>query len=366
MVFQHVGRSARASAPDRDPAKDLIPGVCVIGTVTHLAFLMLFAYTGFPLLVAANVCSIAIYLIVLALELRTDTSPIVTFGLIGGELFGHALVATVVIGWDSGFHYYILLLVPVTAVGAIHPAWLKAVAVSSAGLGYVGLDLLLRSATPTHALSGTFIGLAYYFNLLSTMLILAGLALRYHSLINQTQATLRVMASTDPLTQLRNRESLTVLIRQQHSRAQRGHSLSFVMCDIDLFKAVNDRWGHAAGDAVLRFVSRSMAGSVREADYLGRWGGEEFLVVLPDADADTAAAVAERLRSEIASLPVLFQGGPPRITVTVGVATLEPGEAAAQAIARADGALYSGKRAGRNRVVAAVASASDWNAAPST
>ncbi|MEO5831911.1 MAG: GGDEF domain-containing protein, partial [Nakamurella sp.] len=263
------------------------------------------------------------------------------------------VLATMIVGWDSGFHFYLLLTVPVLAVSPIRPPRLRTLAVAAAGSGYIALDLFLRTTTPPHVLSPGTLKVLYYFNLLAALLILAGLAGRYHRIIQQTQGALHLMATTDPLTQLRNRQSLQAFIDEQHSRARRGHALSFIMCDVDHFKRVNDRGGHAAGDAALRAVGGSMAARVRVTDVVGRWGGEEFLVVLPDAEPADAAWVAERLRAGIASLPTHLGTELSRITVTAGVSTLGPGESASQAVARADAALYDGKRQGRNQVVIA-------------
>jgi diguanylate cyclase (GGDEF)-like protein len=137
------------------------------------------------------------------------------------------------------------------------------------------------------------------------------------------------------------------VIRHEERRLHRGRQvLSFVMADIDHFKQVNDTLGHDAGDDVLRQVSQTLAAGVRDIDHLARWGGEEFLIVLPDTDEATAAQVAERLRLAVSQLQVRGLA----LTTTFGVSEVNEGETAEQAISRADSALYAGKRSGRNRV----------------
>lgn len=368
MSHPWVGPASAAVEPPgaargNDAFRRLLPALCVVGGVTHVGFLVLFLVAGVPILAAANVLSIGCYVAVFELIRRGRTNNIVEFSLLAGEIFAHAVLATLILGWDSGFHYYLLLAVPVIAVSSMRPPWLKTVGVAAAGFAYLALDLWLRSAVPPRLLVETSLQLLYYFNLLTALLILAGLAARYHLLIQQTQAALRTMATTDPLTRLPNRQSLGEFIGAQHSRAQRGHAMSFIMCDVDHFKLVNDRRGHAAGDDVLRAVSGSMAAGVRVTDVVGRWGGEEFLVVLPDAEAAEAAQVAERVRAGVACLPVFVGGELTRVTVTLGVSTLGTGEAASWAVARADAAMYEGKRAGRNRVVVAAGPTHDHRVA---
>jgi len=160
------------------------------------------------------------------------------------------------------------------------------------------------------------------------------------------------MALTDALTGLASRRHFLAEAARELSRARRGHALSFLMLDVDHFKAINDTHGHAIGDRVLVELGRTLRAVLREADLAGRLGGEEFGVLLPDADAALARAVAERARAALAAARVPMDGaGPLGFTVSVGVATLEPGDdEAATLIARADAALYDAKRAGRNCV----------------
>jgi diguanylate cyclase (GGDEF)-like protein len=119
------------------------------------------------------------------------------------------------------------------------------------------------------------------------------------------------------------------------------------MVDLDEFKAINDAYGHAAGDEVLIAAVRAMRAHLRAEDQLGRLGGEEFLVILPETDDGAAALVAEKLREEVAAAP-----GPVAVTCSVGVATWAD-ETPEQLLARADEALYAAKEAGRDRVIAA-------------
>ena len=163
-------------------------------------------------------------------------------------------------------------------------------------------------------------------------------------------AATEVAATTDPLTGLPNRRFLEILRARPPGR-RRDDATGVLMADIDHFKRLNDRHGHAAGDEVLRAVADAIARTVRTDDFPIRYGGEEFLVVLRRADTEIAAAVAERLRLNVASIDVrrLRIGAP--VTVSVGLAVAEPGTDGLDGlIARADAALYRAKAAGRDRI----------------
>ncbi|MGI9415959.1 MAG: PleD family two-component system response regulator [Hyphomicrobiales bacterium] len=164
------------------------------------------------------------------------------------------------------------------------------------------------------------------------------------------------MAVTDPLTGLYNRRymetHLGTLIDQA---ANRGKSISILVIDIDYFKAVNDNHGHDVGDQVLQEFALRISGNIRSIDMACRYGGEEFVLVMPDTDMTVAYRIGERLRQVVASVPfdVGVSKGPLDITISIGVSTMQgPGDTPEDVLKRADQALYRAKRDGRNRVVA--------------
>ena len=169
----------------------------------------------------------------------------------------------------------------------------------------------------------------------------------------QVSQKLHHQASTDYLTEVANRRCLMDRLQLEFDRMQRHPAVccSVLSVDLDHFKQVNDRWGHAAGDEVLRHVARLMVQATRTIDLVSRSGGEEFTLLLPDTCADDALALAERLRQRIASTPAQLGGQAIPITVSIGVGLLVPDDASADAVlARADRALYQAKNAGRNLV----------------
>jgi len=164
-------------------------------------------------------------------------------------------------------------------------------------------------------------------------------------------ADLALASRRDPLTGLPNRRAFEEDLAREVARAARtGEPLAVVMLDLDRFKAVNDGYGHAAGDAVLRALAARAQGAVRAGDVVARLGGEELGLLLPGADLARAAEVAERLRAALAALPVDAAGHALAVTASLGCAVLAPGEPPEALVARADARLYDAKRDGRNVV----------------
>ena len=160
-------------------------------------------------------------------------------------------------------------------------------------------------------------------------------------------------ALTDPLTSIGNRAALASNGRAQVELAHR-HSLpmSLLLVDIDFFKRINDSYGHARGDAVLRSLARTIARTIRRSDHVFRYGGEEFVVMLAHTDAGGAHTMAERIRILVAANRELTREIPEGVTVSIGVGTLRADDTLESLCERADSALYRAKRAGRNRVAA--------------
>ncbi|MFN3509314.1 MAG: PleD family two-component system response regulator [Allorhizobium sp.] len=182
---------------------------------------------------------------------------------------------------------------------------------------------------------------------------------RYNDRLRNSLRQTIELAVTDGLTGLHNRRYLDTHLRTLFARAKvRGRPLTICITDIDRFKQVNDIYGHDAGDEVLKEFAGRIRSTVRGADLACRFGGEEFVVVMPDTSAEVAASVAERLRGMIEARPFQLRSGetPLMLTASMGIATLGPGiETPEQLLKQADRALYEAKNSGRNRVVAAAA-----------
>ncbi|MDO8880297.1 MAG: diguanylate cyclase [Coriobacteriia bacterium] len=177
----------------------------------------------------------------------------------------------------------------------------------------------------------------------------------FASRLTEANRRLEHAATTDALTGLRNRGYVIARLGQELDRVRRHeHSIGVALVDIDHFKHVNDAYGHAAGDEALRQVASALRSAVRTYDVVGRFGGEELLIVAPDIEPDELAVLAERIRTMVASAVIDVLAGE-RLTVSIGTAHVRPGdpvESTDALVARADAAMYAAKEAGRDRVVA--------------
>ena len=174
--------------------------------------------------------------------------------------------------------------------------------------------------------------------------------------LKTTLAAAEEQGMTDPLTGLRNRRSFDVVLAAQVAAARNAaQPLSLVIADIDHFKSINDRYGHPAGDSVLKWFAKTLSSNVKGRDTVARYGGEEFAIIMPQTTAENAANIAGQIRGQLGAQFWQKPGAPNtmlRVTASFGVAQLQPGEGTSGLIARADAKLYEAKAGGRNRVSA--------------
>lgn len=196
-----------------------------------------------------------------------------------------------------------------------------------------------------------------YFSVLMIVAYLGSVIANMRATLRKQNHKLEILASRDPLTQLPNRRSLMDQLAQESARFERRtpeqNELCISMLDIDHFKQVNDTWGHDAGDAVLIQVSQALQKIMRQGDFIGRFGGEEFIIIFPESTLEAAVQVAERIKDCVAALN--FSGLPDgtQITVSQGLAIHKNGDNIETTLKRADDALYQAKADGRNKVVVA-------------
>lgn len=159
-------------------------------------------------------------------------------------------------------------------------------------------------------------------------------------------------ATKDPLTGLLNRRALFEMMEHELSRFRRTwRTFSIIICDIDNFKLVNDHHGHAAGDFVLKELASELTETLRSQDLVSRWGGEEFLILLPETDIEGGLNIAEKLRRRIAAKKFLVKGNIVTVTMSFGITAHQHGLSIDELIKRADDSLYLAKKAGRNRAI---------------
>lgn len=330
----------------------LLRSACVLALVVHIAFAALFYQNGAMEMVRFNVGSVCCFMLAAWLIKRQRVATAMI--LMGTEVVLHAITAVIVLGWDTGFHYYLILTIPVILASAFTNWRIKVILSTAVTLTYVVIDLRYRNALPMHFLDRTTLASLHTFNLVTVLTVLSGLTTIYVRLINQAEARLHELATTDSLTGLMNRRCMMdALEREQARRVRKPGPMALMLVDIDHFKKLNDTWGHNMGDWALKAVSKVLKEGVRDMDFVARWGGEEFLIVLPLADVDAAWPVAERLRLMVSQVTYHSPKHPLRVTVTMGLTAFGLDEDVDAVIQRADAALYKGKSEGRDRVVIA-------------
>lgn len=323
----------------------------LMGIAGTLVFAAAMAVAGKPWTMGVTLASLPAYVATFWLNGAGWLRP--SRHLLGTAFLVQVLAATGLLSTASGLQ--VMLLVGIPMAFLLFPDEER----TSSWIG-VGTSLLACFATwsgsmehPVEVLSPSSLAAIRVFALLSTFGGLAFIVKRFARVLAQREAEQRTYATTDELTSLPNRRH--ILSQAVHLLAVAGRyhrAFSLVLIDIDLFKRVNDTVGHVEGDRLLRQVAGRMAADLRQADLVGRYGGEEFVLLLPETPVEGAVAVADRLRRRIADEPFLLEGGPRDITISLGVATLAAGETALldEVLRRADVALYDAKHSGRNRV----------------
>jgi diguanylate cyclase (GGDEF)-like protein len=216
-----------------------------------------------------------------------------------------------------------------------------------------------RLAIPTSTLAGQALTSAVIAGLLARCIWIAmfvrqlrGRLAEKNRSLSEAMKRIEMLATTDEVTGLPNRRAIADALREQMAMSRRlDLPLALAFVDIDHFKQINDTHGHLAGDRVLRRIGEALRSGVRETDRVGRFGGEEFLVVMPSTSLEQAREPLERLRNGVAALDGSTIGLNVKTTVTIGAAQYMPGETLEALVRRADLALYLGKGSGRDRVV---------------
>ena len=256
--------------------------------------------------------------------------------------------------WIAAMHFSLApsaVLVAVLAMGAAAVGGTKHLArCLAAQLAAAALVALAAGIEPQLKLSGPVARFGSAPLLLCYPVMVGCTAYRLARRVRRQNRELRELSATDPLTGLPHHTAWQRAVEREFARARRyGQPAAVLMLDLDHFKSINDIHGHATGDAVLRAVAGILGQLLRAQDVAGRYGGEEFGLLLPETSRAGAEAIAERIRARLDSRVMIPEHGL-RVTTSIGCAALEPGDTSAAAwIARADRALYRAKAAGRNR-----------------
>lgn len=324
--------------------------IVVVAGCIDAAWILLYAGLDAPFLAALNVASVALYAAAYLLIGQRRNRAAVT--LVWLEVLVHSAAASLLIGWDSGFHYFLLLFIPAMVVGTARRWALPAVLLLLTF--YVGLHALCERLGPLSPLQPWALTVAWWVNVALIFGFFYAMAAFYRATVIKAERRLLAAATTDGLTGLANRSHFQLRAAAELAHGQRNRApTALVLADVDFFKRVNDDHGHDVGDKVLVQVGTVMRATLREVDVLARWGGEEFLALLPQCSDTTALEVAERLREAVAAIQIDVDGRLLQITASFGVAEVQDMQDLQAAIARADQALYRSKHEGRNRVNAA-------------
>lgn len=326
------------------------------GLIAHVGFIPLFWLLGLPVLAAFNVLSVVIWL---AARWRNEygNHGLAIF-LLTAEVVAHAVLATLYLGWGSGFPHYLVTLIPFVMFNYRLRDSLVVVQAILIVLVYAGLFSWTHTGGWV-SLPVAWLAWLQFSNILISFSTLALVSFYFRAASIHSFEAMQALAHTDQLTRLPNRHRLWERLEGERLRSEyEGSSFVLVMADIDHFKTINDLHGHEIGDRVLCHVSDVLAACLREQDTVGRWGGEEFLLILPQMQLADGVKAAERMREAVAKAPLLLEGRGLAVTLSFGVEECRPGSVPDRALRQADAALYRAKAAGRNRVIAADDSAS--------
>ncbi len=327
------------------------------GLLAHVLFTAVFFGLEVWSLAVLNVASVLSYLLALRLLHRGHADA--PFGIGGIEVAVHATLVTLALGVRPGFFIYLPLLTVLTFLNPKSSLRTKILLGIAQALMFMAVVAAAETFQPILALDVGALRLLMVFNAALFVGSLSFLAHVVSEAARSAERDLRAaltrvdeLARTDSLTGLLNRRAMSELLDAEAARVERrGRPFAVLVADLDDFKGINDAYGHPVGDHALRSVASRLLGAVRAQDLVARWGGEEFLLLLPETDQETALHVAERLRAAVSEPALQLDGVEFGVTATFGVAVHSKGGTVLDSIRQADRALYAGKTLGKDRVV---------------
>lgn len=328
----------------------VINTVGYVGVAVHLALIPLFYWLNLASLSFLNLFSSAMWISAWLANKQGRHNPAIA--LMTAEVILHTLLVVPTIGWHAGFQYYLFPAIPFT----LFNNKLEGNAIILVSIAICILFLLLNLSThdlpPNETLSAELIKTLNTLNILISFTALCIITYYFRLASLSLEHELEILAHTDPLTGLYNRRRMADFLAQQGRLAAIEQTdLSVVFVDIDHFKKINDNYGHDTGDEILRSVSAFIKEQLRKEDTLARWGGEEFLILLPHTDMNGAQVLAEKIRKAVAQHPIQIGNREYFVTLTIGICQHQFEQPIEASIKFADIALYRGKLAGRNCVM---------------
>lgn len=327
--------------------------------VAHMLYLVLFAAAEVWAMVIFNVFSVSFYVVLIIFARKVKGQLKLVYASMA-EIIAHATVATVYVGLKPDFCMFLLMIIPLAFLvpnkNELIPCIIMFISVTSYGIlrfiyripGHEVYDISDSSYATVFFIINMVVGafVMIYVAVIFTMMR------RYQECKLRVQTEqLKVMASTDPLTKLNNRREMSAKLTEISSKSlNSGESYVIGLGDIDNFKRVNDTYGHDMGDEVLSKVADMIEKNIPEGGSASRWGGEEFLFVLPNAELEDGVKCSEDIISRISRERFTADSGEFSVTMTIGVCQGRPADNVEKVINSADSRLYKGKHSGKNRV----------------
>jgi diguanylate cyclase (GGDEF)-like protein len=328
----------------------VINSVGYLGITVHLALIPLFFFQGLEFLAFFNLFSSFMWITGWQVNRLGNHDLAIT--LMMSEVILHTLFVVPIVGWHAGFQYYLFGAIPFSLFNNRFDD--KAIILVSIGLCiiFVTLVVITHDAPQTLALSASLIRIFNYINIVISFTAVGLISYYFRLASIALEQELEKLANTDSLTGLYNRRRMQEILEIQKSLSSRsGSNFTLIFVDIDHFKKFNDTYGHCCGDFILCEVAAFMRKHLRQEDALARWGGEEFLIMLPNTDIKGARTMAEKIRKAITEERFHLAGQDFSVTMTFGLTQHEDNASIDDSLKRADDALYKGKEAGRNLVM---------------
>ena len=331
----------------------------LVGLIFHIGFIPLFYYLDVKELFYFNFFSVSMFSASLILNYRGRQGLALWLAYI--EVNTHAVLAVILLGWESGFYYYLMAIAPLLFLNPNLNIYMKALTLVLPVILIVWLHAVMLANPPVYIFDQNILTLLNDINAVATMIILAYVSLIYSKAASMSEEKLRsasvelkIMAATDPLTNLLNRRAMLDELNNEVERfGISGRPFVLALGDIDDFKTINDEHGHLNGDIVLKRIAGILTTNFRKGDLISRWGGEEFLILLVEANVQEAEAATEKVRQLIEKTEVKLNDHPKNVTITFGLCEYVSGMTIDECLHCADLALYQGKSHGKNKSVKA-------------
>jgi diguanylate cyclase (GGDEF)-like protein len=348
--------AAMLRAPERYRFDRALRALLWLGLGVHALLLPIFFFFGLDALVVFGVASFSVWGASLWLSYRRASAA---FVLASVGLAPTIMLTLHQIGWHSGFQYLLLVTAIMASRNPYWPMRGRMAAIALVAITFLILAALFRGeavrggVAAAAALQAWVVHGLYLTNMVVVFAAFGLMMASYGAAAEAVDQAFRRLVNTDPLTKLENRRSMTAKLEAAIEQGKRrtDHPVSLILCDVDYFKRINDTWGHEWGDRALRHIAQVLRESVRDGDAIARWGGEEFLVLLADANREAAAAVVGRIRSALAASALTADGEQIPLNLTFGLTEHRRDESWQDVLRRADEALITGKRSGRDQAV---------------